>query len=242
MIDTQALETEQTTVADHEALASERERSMRWPSSATIQAAQAALEAGHSDALASRRLSYVTEFFGLPTPPRPVDVTPRQWAARSNWVRRREKFGANGFSAAGQHALRLNLVQAAIVKERAPKSTHCRRGHKWTVESTRITEKGRSCRTCELLVRADRTRKRLAARKAATVLADLREDMIAAGIRCHQDPTSDYWRSRYVAIRSRWRALKAQIDRDLRGRDGHGEDGTQDRARAGGAPLECGAG
>jgi hypothetical protein len=189
----------------------DRLRGMRWPSPATIRAAAAALASGETLALAGRRLQYVSQFFGLSLLPRPADVTPRQWAARQNWIRRRTIFGANGFSAKGEHALRLNLVQAAIVKQRAPKSTHCRRGHRWTTENTRVTAKGRSCRTCERLVRAERVRRKLAARKAVTVLADVREQMIAVGIRSHQDPTSAYWRQRYVALRSRWRALKREL-------------------------------
>lgn len=189
----------------------ERFRNMRWPSAATIRAAAAALAAGDTLALAGRRLQYVSQFFGLPLLPKPADVTPRQWAARQNWVRRRLNFGANGFSPEGEHALRLNLVQAAIVKQRAPKSTHCRRGHRWTTGNTRVTAKGRSCRACEQIVRAERARRKLAARKASTVLAEVRERMIAVGIRSHQDPASDYWRQRYVALRARWRALKAEI-------------------------------
>ncbi len=189
----------------------ERLRNMRWPSAATIRAAAEALASGDTLALAGRRLQYVSQFFGLSLLPRPADVTPRQWAARQNWVRRRLIFGANGFSPEGEHALRLNLVQAAIVKQRAPKSTHCRRGHRWTTENTRVTAKGRSCRACEQLVRAERARRKLAARKATTVLADIRERMIAVGIRSHQDPASDYWRQRYVALRSRWRALKQEL-------------------------------
>lgn len=184
---------------------------MRWPSAKTIRAASAALAAGDTLALAGRRLCYVAQFFGLSLLPRPVGVTPRQWAARQNWARRREVFGANGFSATGQHAIRLNLVQATIVKQRVPKSTHCRRRHKWTAENTRVTPKGRSCRTCERLVRAARTRRRLTALKAATTLRDLREEMIQVGIRSHQDPMSKYWRDRYVALRSRWRELKKEL-------------------------------
>ena len=189
----------------------DRLRGMRWPSAATIRAAAAALASGQTLALAGRRLHYVSQFFGLSLLPRPADVTPRQWAARQNWIRRRKVFGANGFSPKGEHALRLNLVQAAIVKQRAPKSMHCRRGHRWTIENTRVTAKGRSCRTCERLVRAERARRKIAAKKAVTVLADVRERMIAVGIRSHQDPASAYWRQRYVALRSRWRDLKEEL-------------------------------
>ena len=198
-------------VADAADQVVDRLRGMRWPSAATIRAAAAALASGQTLALAGRRLHYVSQFFGLSLLPRPVDVTPRQWAARQNWIRRRKVFGANGFSAKGEHALRLNLVQAAIVKQRAPKSTQCRRGHRWTIENTRVTAKGRSCRTCERLVRAERVRRKIAAKKSVTVLADVRERMIAVGIRSHQDPTSAYWRQRYVALRARWRDLKEEL-------------------------------
>jgi hypothetical protein len=35
--------------------------------------------------------------------------------------------------------------------------------------------------------------------------------MIAVGIRSHQDPSSAYWRQRYVALRARWRDLKEEL-------------------------------
>lgn len=184
------------------------ERRLRWPSVSTIRAAAAALASGQSLALASRKLRYVSEFFGLSLPPRPADVTARQWAARQNWIRRREVFGETGFSKEGELALKLNLVQAAIVKQRRPKARHCRRGHRWTAENTRMTARGRSCRACEQIMRGKRRFQRLAERQVAERLAELRRDMITVGIRAQRDPASAYWRDRYVAIRERWLDLR----------------------------------
>lgn len=206
----QVLEQPQTTAAESEALAGPkgRLRSMRWPCAQKIRAVAEALERGDSLALAGRRLAYVTEFFGLPTPPRPADATPRQWAARNNWARRRETFGKSGFSAEGTLALRLNLVQAAIVKARTPKRSHCRRGHKWTVENTRQTPKGRSCRACEVVVRAEKNRRRSEWLDRKAAIAEARQQMLEVGRRSDMDPASKYWRDRYVAARGRWQKLK----------------------------------
>ena len=184
------------------------DRRMRWPSASTIRAAADALALGDSLALASRKLRYVSAFFGLSLPPRPADVTARQWAARQNWVRRREVFGETGFSKEGELALKLNLVQAAIMKQRRPKPRHCRRGHRWTAQNTRMTTRGRSCRACELIVRGQRRHRRLVERQAAEQLAALRRDMIQVGIKSQRDPQSRYWRDRYVAIRERWLDLR----------------------------------
>lgn len=184
------------------------DRCMRWPSASTIRAAAAALASRESLALASRKLRYVSAFFGLSLPPCPADVTARQWAARQNWIRRREVFGETGFSKEGELALRLNLVQAAIVKRRKPKARQCRRGHRWTVANTRLTTRGRSCRACEQIMRGLRRYKRTIERQAAERLAELRRDMIAIGIKAQRNPSSTYWRDRYVAIRERWLDLR----------------------------------
>ena len=187
---------------------SQGDRQMRWPSVSTIRAAAAALASGDTLTLASRKLRYVSAFFGLSLPPRPADVTARQWAARQNWVRRREVFGATGFSKEGEFALKLNLVQAAIVKQRKPKARQCRRGHRWTAENTRLTTRGRSCRACEQIVRGQRRQKLIVERQSAERLASLRRDMIAVGIKAQRHPESSYWRDRYVAIRERWLDLR----------------------------------
>ena len=184
------------------------DRSMRWPSASTIRAAAAALASGESLALASRKLRYVSAFFGLSLPPWPADVTARQWAARQNWIRRREVFGETGFSKEGELALKLNLVQAAIVKQRKPKARQCRRGHRWTAANTRMTTRGRSCRACEQIMRGLRRYKRVVERQAAERLAELRRDMITVGIKAQRNPSSAYWRDRYVAIRERWLDLR----------------------------------
>ena len=195
------------------------ERIMRWPAASTIRAAAAALAAGDTLALSSRHLRYVSEFFGLALLPRPAGVTPRQWAARQNWVRRRESFGPSGFSETGEHSLRLNLVQARIVKRRRPKSRHCRRGHLWTPANTRLTQKGRSCRACEQIIRAQRARRRQVARQMETRVAELRQRMIDVGVRAHQDPSSAYWRQRFVAIRERWQEMRDACRANLAGTD-----------------------
>ena len=158
-------------------------RIMRWPAASTIRAAAAAMAAGNTLALSSRQLRYVSEFFGLALLPRPVGVTARQWAARQNWVHRRESFGPSGFSRSGEHSLKLNLVQARIMKRRRPKSRHCRRGHLWTSANTRVTKKGRTCRACEQIARGLRIRKRVVARGLEPRLADLRQRMIDLGVR-----------------------------------------------------------
>lgn len=181
---------------------------MRWPSMSTIRAAAAAVAAGDSLALASRKLRYVSAFFGLSLPPKPAELTPRQWAARQNWVRRREVFGETGFSKEGELALKLNLVQASIVKQRKPRSRHCRRGHRWTLDNTRMTTRGRSCRACEQIIRGQRRIKQVMKRQVADRLASLRRDMIAVGIKAQRHPDSAYWRDRYVAIRERWFDLR----------------------------------
>jgi hypothetical protein len=199
LLDGSACAVAETTAAD---------RRMRWPSASTIRAAAAALASGESLALASRKLRYVSAFFGLSLPPRPADLTARQWAARQNWIRRREVFGETGFSKEGELALKLNLVQAAIVKQRKPKSRQCRRGHRWTAANTRMTARGRSCRACEQIMRGLRRYQRTVERQAAERLAELRRDMIAIGIKAQRNPSSAYWRDRYVAIRERWLDLK----------------------------------
>lgn len=187
-------------------------RAPRWPSRATIRAARRALEAGATLALAGRRLTYCSDFFGLSTSIRPAGVSPRQWAARQNWIRRREIFGTNGFSAKGEHALRLNLVQAAVVKARAPRSAKCRRGHAWRPETTRITAKGRSCRLCERIVRGQRTLARKARAARAAAIDEARRGMIHVGIEMHRQPLSAYWRDRYQAAHARWVALVRDPD------------------------------
>jgi hypothetical protein len=185
-------------------------RAKRWPESATIRDATAALERGDTLALQSRKLRYVTEFFGIVLPMVDASQTPRQRAARLNWTRRREELGPTGFSEQGHHALRLNLVQAQTVKRRKPKATHCGRGHKWTSDNTRMTSKGRTCRACEVLVRHEKIEKRRAwlARKEQVEAA--RAYMLEVGVRSDQNPTSAYWRDRYVAARARWQKLKQQ--------------------------------
>jgi hypothetical protein len=183
-------------------------RGKRWPNADTIRAAQEAVERGDSLALQSRRLRYVTEFFGLTVAMRPADVTPRQWAARWNWAQRRERLGPSGFSPQGQHALRLNLVSAAIAKRRIPLSKTCRRGHKWTAQTTRMTRKGRSCLLCETLVRAERARSRREWIGRKEQIAAARAYMLDVGRRSNMDPSSTYWRDRYVAARDRWQKLK----------------------------------
>ena len=209
------------TTEFHAAVVKEVERTMRWPAATTIRAAAAALASGDTLALSSRHLRYVSEFFGLPLLPRPAGVTPRQWAARQNWVHRRESFGPSGFSETGEHSLKLNLVQARIVKRRRPKSRHCRRGHLWTPENTRVTKKGRSCRACEQIIRGMRARNRLMAQRLEKQVTDLRQQMIELGVRAHQNPSSAYWRHRFVAIRERWQemrqAYRAGIPADLAG-------------------------
>jgi hypothetical protein len=162
--------------------------------------------------LCGRRLSYCAEFFDLVTAVRPPELSARQWAARCNWERRREVFGPKGFSAAGEHALRLNLVQASVVKARAGKSTTCRRGHFWRPETTRVTSKGRSCRLCERIVRGQRVRARKARAARAAAIAAARAAMIQVGIEMHRQPRSAYWRARYQAAHARWVRLVRGAD------------------------------
>lgn len=184
-------------------------RGQRWPDATSIRLAQEAIERGDTLALGSRRLRYTAEFFGLALPPVDASLTPRQRAAHWNWTQRRERLGPSGFSPQGRHALRLNLVSAAIAKKRIPLSKTCSRGHKWTTETTRMTSKGRSCRLCEKLVRDEKTRKRLEWLQRKEQIEAARAYMLEVGRRSNMDPTSTYWRDRYVAARERWQALKA---------------------------------
>lgn len=182
----------------------------RWPSASTIRQLRAAIEAGESLKLGSRRLRYAVSFFGIATVPRPANISVRQWAARQNWARRKERLGESGVSEKGRHALMLNLVSADIAKRRIPKPTHCQRGHKWTAENTRRTSRGRSCRACERIGRGQRRLQRLELRRRQSQIREALKQMKLAGIKNHQDPASAYWRDRYVAARDRWQRLKSQ--------------------------------
>lgn len=183
----------------------------RWPSPSAIRQTRAALERGDSLALAGRQLQFCTSFFGLALPAVPAGLSARQWAARQNWVRRREAFGPTGFSAPGLHAMRLNLVNASIRKAREPKARACGRGHTWTRETTRLTRRGRSCRVCEKLLRDQRRWRRGRLPALRREFARARDAMIRAGVRAHRAPESAYWRARAVATRQRFRDLRTAV-------------------------------
>jgi hypothetical protein len=180
---------------------------MRWPSAETIRAAQQALEAGETLQLGGRRLGYVSSFFGLQTAPVPAGLTPRQYAARQTWAKRREKFGDSGFSNTGHVRLRLNLVSAMIAKEKISRSRTCGRGHVWTSETTRMSAKGRSCRTCERLVWSQRKLREREQKAKVEQITALRKTLIDVGIRANQDVESQYWRDRLTSLTKEYRKL-----------------------------------
>jgi hypothetical protein len=45
-------------------------------------------------------------------------------------------------------------------------------------------------------------------RQTVERLAELRRDMIEIGIKAQRNPSSAYWRDRYVAVRERWLDLR----------------------------------
>jgi hypothetical protein len=48
-------------------------------------------------------------------------------------------------------------------------------------------------------------------------VAELRQRMIDVGVRAHQDPSSAYWRQRFVAIRERWQEMRDACRGNLAG-------------------------
>jgi hypothetical protein len=162
----------------------------RWPEPQVIRALKAALEAGNTLVLGARKFRHVVSFYGLSTAPRPAGLTPRQWAARQNWIRRRAERGESGVSDKGRHNLMLNLVSASIAKKRKPRRTHCQRWHKLTQENTRWTSHGRSCRACERIARGRRRQQRLDWRQRQQDVREAREQMKALGIKNHQPSLS----------------------------------------------------
>ena len=57
-------------------------------------------------------------------------------------------------------------------------------------------------------MRGLRRYKRTVERQVAERLGELRREMIAIGIKAQRNPSSSYWRDRYVAIRERWLDLR----------------------------------
>lgn len=133
----------------------------------------------------------------------PYGVTPRQHAQRARWKRTRQ-------TPAQRKAALLNFVKARVVAERTVlrRRSTCRRGHKFTLENTRIDKRNgaRQCIACQRVGWA----KRAAAKREARQLDILRDQLKSIGIKANQHPESAYWRDRFVAVRERYLSLKAK--------------------------------